>query len=472
MLQSCKKDKLIEDPGAQLEFSQDTVWYDTVFTSIGSTTKYFRVKNPYNQKIKISSLKLARGASSFFRMNVDGSPGYEFNDIEIAAKDSLYIFVEVTINPANQNNPFVYQDSILFETNGNLQDVDLIAWGQDAYYHRPKNCVYFLSGGSFCYDTLNCNDVWNNDKPHVVFGYAVVDSACTLTINAGTRVYFHQNAGLWVYRYGTLKVLGTSSQPVRFQGDRLEPEYAEIPGQWDRIWINEGSTGNIIDNAIIKNSYIGIQASFAPFDGLNLPWATGAENKKLILSNTKIYNCSGAALLCRYFNVVASNLILANAAEYLALLQFGGSYSFRHCTIANFWSGSARSTPSVYINNYTSAQTVPLDSIFLSNCIVDGSESNELQFDTASTANSVNNFIFENSLIKTNATLHPSHSFNNLINVAPQFVNPNGVDFKLNASSPARNMGNITTANKIPLDYEGYSRFLDSGPDAGAFEYH
>ncbi|MFN6038712.1 MAG: hypothetical protein ACK452_09620, partial [Bacteroidota bacterium] len=122
----------------------------------------------------------------------------------------------------------------IFETNVNIQDVDLEAWGQDAYFHLPDNKIVFSSGGALYYGIEPCSAQWLSDKPHVVYGYRVVDSTCILNIDAGCKIYFHNNAGIWVYRYGTLKVNGTIAQPVIFQGDRLEPEYADVPGQWDR----------------------------------------------------------------------------------------------------------------------------------------------------------------------------------------------------------------------------------------------
>src|SRR3989304_4986440 len=88
---SCKKDAIITDPSAKLEFSTDTVIFDTVFTTIGSTTHFLKVYNRNNKKIIISSIQLAGGNNSRFRMNVDGIPATYVTDIEIPKKDSLYI---------------------------------------------------------------------------------------------------------------------------------------------------------------------------------------------------------------------------------------------------------------------------------------------------------------------------------------------------------------------------------------------
>jgi hypothetical protein len=261
---SCKKDKFLTDPSATLHFSQDSILFDTVFTTIGSTTRNIRVINKHNQKVKISSVRLEKGQSSNFFLNVDGTPGRLVQDVEILANDSIYIFVQVNVNPTSALSPLIIQDKIVFDVNGNQQSVELEAWGQDAHYHFPTTAIQYKDG-YLPYSTVSANSnttvVWgggtgaSDNKPHVVYGWLVVDSTQKLVINAGVKVYFHQNAGLWVYRYGTLQVNGTQGNEVVFQGDRREADYADMPGQWDRIWINEGHTDNYINYAIIKNGF-------------------------------------------------------------------------------------------------------------------------------------------------------------------------------------------------------------------------
>jgi hypothetical protein len=464
---SCKKDKLTTDSSAKLSFSQDSVLFDTVFTQVGSFTKYFRVLNPNKQKINISSLSLARGNGSYYRLNVDGVPGKVFHDIEIEGGDSVYVFVEVTIDPNGQNNPFVYKDSIVFETNGNIQDVDLYSIARNCYLHLPTEVIHFSGGGSFSYSTLPCGEVWNNDKPHLVFGYVRVDSLCTLTINAGTEVYFHQNGGIVADRGGCLKVLGTQNQRVYFQGDRLDPDYKNTSGQWERIWLLDGSINNEIDYAIIKNSYIGIQAEpFAFYDGLPIM------NRKLKLTNTIIKNCSSSGLYARDYKVECANTVISNCGQYTALLLYGGSYSFRHCTLADYWSEDTRNTSSVYINNYTSVQTFDLDSAYFMNCIIDGSNAGEIQLDssTSSTGAQFRNVVFRNSLLRTGLNgSYPLVFSSNVYNQSPNFkdASTDGADFRLNSTSPAINIGLPIPA--WPVDINGVTR--DVTPDAGAYEY-
>ena len=103
---ACNDEIISTDTSKKLEFSTDTLTFDTVFTTFGSTTHKLLVYNNNSQTLRISSIALSGGKDSPFRINVDGmkSDDNSFTDIEIPGKDSIYIFVEVTIDPANQNS--------------------------------------------------------------------------------------------------------------------------------------------------------------------------------------------------------------------------------------------------------------------------------------------------------------------------------------------------------------------------------
>ena len=128
---SCKKDPVTTDSSATLNFSIDTLMFDTVFTTVGTITKKFKVYNPNSKRVIISSIRLEKGSASKFRLNVDGIPGKELTDIEIRAKDSLFIFVEATLGENNANNPLIINEKIFFNLNGNRQEVNLMACMKD-----------------------------------------------------------------------------------------------------------------------------------------------------------------------------------------------------------------------------------------------------------------------------------------------------------------------------------------------------
>jgi hypothetical protein len=72
ILASCKKDEMLTDSSAKLDFSTDSVLFDTVFHYAGSTTKLFRIYNKHSQPMIISKVYLAGGTSSNFQLNIDG----------------------------------------------------------------------------------------------------------------------------------------------------------------------------------------------------------------------------------------------------------------------------------------------------------------------------------------------------------------------------------------------------------------
>ena len=211
---SCKKDLVSTDPNAKLAFSTDTLAFDTVFTQMGSATHRFMIYNRNSETVIISNIQLKGGSTSNFRLNVNGQPGITFNDIEIKGNDSIFVFAEVTIDPTNANNPFVIFDAIEFKTNGNVQQVVLSAWGQNAYYYRPNLFINGLPPISHISDYPDYFPVGNtvnlpNDKPHVIFGFLMIDSAITLNIPSGTQLHFYDQGGMWAYRGSTLNVNGS-----------------------------------------------------------------------------------------------------------------------------------------------------------------------------------------------------------------------------------------------------------------------
>jgi hypothetical protein len=458
---SCNKDELLTDSSAKLEFSTDSVLFDTVFTTLGSTTRIFRIYNKHSQAMNISKIYLATGSSSPFKLNVDGYAGKSISDVEIGGGDSLYVFVQVTVDPTGLNNPLLIRDSIIFETNNNVQDVKLTAIGQDVYIHKPD---HFPTNGFPPYSIIDCPGGmgnWINDKPHLIFGYAVVDSACTLTMGPGTRVHLYNNAVLWVYKDGTLKVEGVKGSEVTFQGMRLEPDFRDIPGQWGKIWLSSGSKNNSINFAIIKNGGIGLQVDTVVTPGI----------PTVKLNNTIIKNMTAAALYGLGAHIWSSNCVFANSGQYVAALNIGGKYRFEHCTFANYWSGE-RTTPLLNVSNYYISGNFiiprPLDSCYFKNCILDGSLSEEIGLDSITGLGGYYfRYEFDHCLLKTgrNTSAFPyTSTFKNQI---PNFKNTAEGNYRLKIGSPCIDAGDATS---VPFDLDEYNR---SGiPDLGAYEFH
>ncbi len=435
--------------------STDTVMFDTIFTSIGSTTQNFLIYNPYDEDLLISGIELTGGDESSFRLNVNGYAESELTDVRIRAKDSLYIFVEVTIDPVHSNSPIVVSDSIIVSTRERRQTVKLIAYGQDVILLKKE----WLQTQTF-----------TKDKPYLISDYIVVDTTQTLTIESGARLYFQNDASLLVL--GSLIVKGTKDEPVLFASHRLEEWYADKPGQWGYIHLLPGSSGTTIDYAIIRNGLMGILADSV---GLN-------DDEPLLINNTKIEHISSFGLLAQSAGIKVTNSLFGDCGTHSLAITVGGDYEFTHCTFANYFEWSFRSSPAVFINNYYKDEQgkvniVPLRNASFRNCIIYGRNVGELGFDLQYPDGDLiglqPNYLFSSCLLKVSDDMDLSdedHFVDVIKNEDPFFINPSEYNYQLDTLSVVKDMANPSFASDVPIDILGVSRFDDEGPDMGLYE--
>lgn len=445
---SCNKNNIIDNPNAQLAFSTDTLAFDTVFTTLGSSTRLMKVFNPNAQRIRISHIQLAGAEDSPFRINVDGLTGTTFTDIEIAANDSIYIFAEVTIDPAQANNPFLVLDSIVFETNGNLQNVKLSAYGQDAYFYQFSEL---------------CNTTWHDDKPHVILGTILVDTNCTLTITEGTQVYVANEASLLVA--GSIQVLGTADSVVTFEGIRVEPFFDDLPGQWGQILLLRGSQNNLLQHARISESTSGVvigsmvSNDLADFNTTNLP--------DVNLQQVEIRQARDYGIFSFFANVTAENTLINACGRNNVAALFGGLHTYTHCTFVNYGAiGIDHKLPIVRLTNYalqseSDIRVRPADiafrnSIVYGNLPGDASTTfGEIEVDTISTTTPFD-YLFDHCLLRTFLDVQQPEFVQVTANAEPRFENINEEDFSLRDDSPALNRANATFF--LPTDLFGTDR--------------
>ncbi|HMX80083.1 MAG TPA: hypothetical protein PLG91_07220, partial [Ferruginibacter sp.] len=306
---SCKKETFISSRDALLRLSADSLKYDTVFTTIGSITKSFKIINENNQKLRLDKVKLMGGTASAYKMNVDGIATYEASNIVLEAYDSIYVFVSVTINPSAGNLPFIVSDSILVNYNGNDRYVQLQAFGQNANFLRNR--------------VITGNITWTNNLPYVILGSIRVDTNASLTIQPGCRIYSHADAPFIVD--GTLLVNGTVTNNVVFTGDRLDDPYKDLPASWPGIYFRGNSVNNRLSFTTVKNAY---QAIVTEKPSLNA-------NPKLILQQCVIDNAYDAGIVSVNSSIQADNSLVSNCGNNI-MLSYGGVYNFTHCTVASF----------------------------------------------------------------------------------------------------------------------------------------
>jgi hypothetical protein len=344
LMNGCHKEQF--STHGDLGFSTDTLTFDTVFTTLGSTTRYFLIRNTQSKSLNISDIKLLQLSGTQFRINVDGVNGTEFKNVDVPAHDSLYVFVEVTIQPNNANNPFVIFDKVQFITNGVTQNVVLEAMGQNAHYHFS--------------DSITANTIWPNDKPHIIVnkngGLPVLEikQGATLTLQPGTHVYMGPNAVITVDGGLVASPTPSWSDSVTFQ--YIRTDYPNQPGQWLGITYSRAANINL-SHVVIDQSTFGLSDEYV-LDILANSLITTSDIRNyasnptptVTLDKVIIRNASSSAMTAIRTNLTATNSLFTSASGQLMVLGMGGTYNINNCTIANGYSQ--------YVNHQSPSLTI------------------------------------------------------------------------------------------------------------------
>jgi len=446
-LTACRKDSFITSADARVSITTDKLEYDTVFTAVGSTTQFFKIINENDQKLRLSSVKLMGGAASAFKMNVDGIATIGATNIEIEANDSVYVFVQVNVDPNAANLPFVIRDSIQVSYNGNNRFVQLEAWGQNAHFFRDKE--------------ITADETWTNDLPYVILGYLHINDNIKLTIDKGCHIYVHADAPIIVD--GSLQVNGLKDtvDRVYFSGDRLDDPYRNYPASWPGIYFSAASKDNVFSYAVIKNSY----QSIAVQD------PSPNANPKVILNECIIDNSYDAGIIASNSSITAWNCLISNCGKNIALIK-GGNYSFTHCTVASYSNPYIQHIdPVLQVRNFDATNaTAALTAVFR-NCIFwgeNGIVDDEVVVNKSGTTPFLVNFDYNLWKVKpppqgitTTQVINDQKPLFDTIDVSHQYYN-----FRLRDESPAKNKG---IATGLTTDLDGKPRAVGL-PDLGCFE--
>jgi hypothetical protein len=452
LITSCKKESFITSGDALLRASEDTLHFDTVFTTLGSTTQYLKLFNQNDAKLNISSIELMGGASSFFKLNVDGLSGTSFKNIEMEANDSLYFFASVRIDPNIANLPFLVRDSIKIEFNGNTKWIQLEAYGKNAKFMKD---VVVTKDSSF-----------TNDKPIVILGSLVVNYGKTLTIKKGTNIYIHPNAPIIID--GTLIAIGdtAASDKIVFQGIRIDAPYKDYPGSWPGIYFRDNSKDNVLQHCILKNAY---QGTIAINPSIN-------SNPKITLNECVFDNIYDVAIGATNSSVTGRNCLVSNVGTGFAAIS-GGNYNFNHCTfvsISNYYLPHKK--PLIVLSN-TNENDVSFNSLIatVDNSIIYGEGGfvdDEIQ--TVKKAGIVFTASMKNVLYKYK-TIPADIIFTNALTAKdPLFTtidyNKRIYDFKLKDGSPCIDAATTATGSTLTFDLNGKPRPVGSFADIGCYE--
>lgn len=448
MLSSCIEDGVSSSPNDQPTFSVDTLDLGEVFKGQVTPTAKFMVYNRHDKIINISNISLRDDAGRTFRLNVDGTSGSSFQNIEIRPNDSIYVMVEATV-PKSDGVTRV-TGTVDFITNGNTRSVVLAATGLD---------VQVMKGVVIERDT-----VWNAGVPRQIVDSLVVAPGATLTIEGGNELLFHAGAQFDVR--GRLITNGTPQQPVVMTGDRKDNVVTDIPfdvmsGQWSGLTFYSGAGGSRLSHTVIKNMSNGVMA-----DSVQNVNGRGIE-----LINCRIHNSDNFTFTGYFTDITAVGTEFSNAGQ-APLLLCGGKIEMVNVTVANHFLFSAIGYPGVTLTHYSEKTRqpdcqLPLMSAKFENCIFYG------------LGTDFNAGVLDDTDVWVNCCLFKSqgsddtHFTNCLWDVDPLYYTVREeyiFDYRLRPDSPAIGAG--TSFQGITgWDTDFYGTPRASQPALGAFEY-
>lgn len=460
-------------PHDKLEFSTDTLAFDTVIAGEATNTYTFQVFNRHDKALRINHISLGKGSTSPFAVNIDGTwlkGGASAFDFTISAHDSLRVFVQLLAPTTENDEPQPLDDVLRFTLeSGVSQDVLFTAAGQSVEIMRGVTVKEDL--------TLTSN------RPYQIFDSLVVAEGATLTLPAGTRLYFHPDASLIVH--GRLKAEGTQERPIVMRGDRLgymldgQP-YDRIPGQWQGVRFTQTSLRNDLTWCDIHSGTTGIICD-----------STGIEAQKLIIDNSIIHNMSGNAFYAKYCQVFVGNCQITNA-QGNCLTLIGGDYTFVHCTIGQFYLFRGGRGVALEFSNTDNAVPIPLERCQFVNCLISGYNDDDIMGSASDRfKDCAFNYVFKNCLLNTPKVdseaivdclfedkkdydyKEQNDSTMRAGNFFPKFDTKSLVfSFTLNPLSRAVDAADasLTYQSGYLTDLKGRSRMADGKPDIGAYE--
>lgn len=463
LLSACNDDDSFTTSSSnQLTFSNDTVRLDTVFSKIPTATKTFWVYNRSGNGIRCTNIRLAKGNQTGFRVNVDGTylgqtSGFQVNDIEIRNKDSIRVFVELTSPTNDKTDPQLVEDDLVFTLESGVQQkVNLNAYTWDATVLKDVK--------------ISSDETISSSRPIIIYGGIKVDSGAVLTIDAGTTLYFHANAGIDVY--GQLRIKGSAERNVVLRGDRIDNMFDYLPydfvsGQWNGIHLHSSSYDNIIEYADIHSAFNGLVCD-----------SSDVERLKLSITNSTIHNCQGAGLMSFNSSLNIENCQITNTLDD-CLAIYGGKANIMHCTLAQFYPFDSKRGASLKFSNTKDNMAYPLQNLLCVNTLITGYSDDVLQGIVSDDKSIKCDYKFDYCILRT-PKIENDERFTNIIWEDPQDTIKTGrknfrkidtdnlrYDFRLDSASVA--IGSANVENYLEYDRLGIRR--DEKPDIGCYEY-
>lgn len=460
LLDSCDSTDSFAPAGNRtLTFKEEEIDLGTIFSGMPSATRDFWVYNNTSDGIICSEIRLAQGNQTGFRVNVDGwylgpESGYRLQDVRIAKGDSIRIFVEITSYSSGQQEPRQISDDLLFTLQGGgTQRLRLNASSIDA--------IEFPN-----YD-IQTNTTFASSQPVLVKKSITVAGGATLTIAAGTTLYFANDAGIDIY--GTLLCEGTASENVVLRGDRIDNMFDYLPydrvaGQWQGLHFYESSANSHLTFTDIHSTYNGIVVD-----------KPANEGQHLTCEQVTIHNCQGYGLISHGATIDIVNTEITNTLNDCLLID-GGSALVKASTLGQFYPFDGNRGAALRFTN----ENDELSQLLCDNSLITGYAEDVVMGNRADNGKAFN-YHFSNCLLRTEEPAeseqinfvgctfenHEAEEQGGQYNFALFDTKNLEYDFSLAENSQAIGLANSATMPSI--DRKGNSR--DENPDVGAYEY-
>lgn len=480
-LGSCETPQRFEEKG-ELAFSTDTLAFDSIFTTFAAPSGRLIVYNNTDHNILISRVWMDDQLETVFSLIADGRRGDDQAEFPLAKGDSLLVLV--TFKSGLRD---AYTEGFVnFRVGEKAQRVLVRARIIDAFLFRTVRD----SAGGYRIPVITRDTTFTPQKKIVIDGPLIVANGATLTIAAGTQIFFtpfkvkdefsgsYQLFSLIYVETGSLRVLGTRQQPVLLQGSRFDSLYMENPAQWRGLWLSKDSRNSLVEHAVIKNGLIGIRVDSSAWDG----------QPKLTMRYTEVRNMGYAGVLGLGYDpnglgnapqLLMENCLVNNCKDYTMALSGGGNYAFYNCTFGNYTFAFNRRNPQLLVNNYLSDGVSILAQYDLRahffNSIVWGSREEELSLDDKGRSFDLR---FDHCMVKTSTDTRRTYDYSPYFfttqqNIDPLFNDPRSYDYRLKAGSLAIDAG-LDFSTRYTVDFRNDPAFVrsDGKFDIGCYEYY
>lgn len=431
---ACESDYSYRPAQGTLAFSADTLSFDTIFSGAPTPAAALKLYNLSGENITIDRLWLSGGTASRFKVNINGVPDTEATGIRLAKGDSLHVFVMASLPETDADEPFETIDALHVTSGSCNATATLIAYGQNVTRIGGKISA--------------CR--WQAGRPYLITSTITVDSAATLTIEAGTRVYAQQGTSIDVK--GSIHITGTAEHPVFFGGCRREAFYSDIPGQWGGINICASSAGNHIEHAEVAHAQYALTVDSAA---------------SVTLRNVVLRDASHGAVLSYGAKVDMANALLYNCGGPLVAM-YGGECTVVHSTLSNYFAWDVRHKPTLTASALS--QYPAFGKLRVVNSIIVGNQTDEMALDSLPEGSA----LLSHSYIRLSRrwkTDDDSRFDAVLTGNDPKFASREEFCFALDSLSDCIGTADPEAAQLFPTDLIGNSRLADGKPDIGAIEW-